>query len=96
MRAELTSTQLKLRITGRLDTLSAPEVLDLFERLQAGSGVESVYMDCEGLRYLSSAGIRVLMIMTKRCPGGVSLANVAPRIMDVIKQTSLDYFISIV
>lgn len=59
----LNGTELTIALTGRMDTLTAPQ---LEEELKASlPGVESLVLDFANLEYLSSAGLRVLLAAQK-------------------------------
>lgn len=53
---------LNLNITGRLDTLTAPELLKKFKETQ---GIKCIKIDASKMTYISSAGCRVLNMMLK-------------------------------
>lgn len=59
--------KLTLKISGRLDTITAPEL----EREVAGGldGVTDLVMDFADLEYISSAGLRTLLFTTKQMKG---------------------------
>lgn len=60
---KLNGTELTIALTGRMDTLTAPQ---LEEELKASlPGVESLALDFANLEYLSSAGLRVLLAAQK-------------------------------
>jgi len=52
-------TELTIKLTGRLDTTTAPELEAALKESYAG--VEKLVLDFAGLEYLSSAGLRVLL-----------------------------------
>jgi anti-anti-sigma factor len=54
---------LKLRLSGRIDTLSAPKILECFE--QARPEISRAEINMKDVTYLSSAGTRVLYLMKK-------------------------------
>ncbi len=59
----LNGNELTITLTGRLDTVSAPQ---LENELKASlDGVESLTLDFAALDYLSSAGLRVLLAAQK-------------------------------
>jgi anti-sigma B factor antagonist len=76
---------LNLSIEGRLDTTTAPE-LDSFltENLD---GVGELNINCEKLVYLSSAGLRVLLVAHKKMQGKMKLSNVCDLVMEVFELT---------
>lgn len=60
---KLTGTELTIMLTGRLDTITAPEFESEFK--SSVSGIEKLVLDFAGLDYLSSAGLRVLLAAQK-------------------------------
>jgi anti-anti-sigma factor len=56
-------------IKGRLDALTAPELeKDLLETIAGGE--EGFIMDLSGLQYISSAGLRTLLVLAKKLKSG--------------------------
>ena len=53
-------SRLICRIAGRIDTISAPALLEVLEK--NGDGFEELSVEAERLEYLSSAGLRVLLM----------------------------------
>ena len=81
---------LSLALTGRLDTITAPGLLSFFEKIKTEQEVDAVEVDCSRLDYISSAGLRVLLIMHKACRGGVSLHGENEAVTEIIVQTGFD------
>ena len=80
-------TKTQLKISGRLDTSTAPELETTIDACI--SGVENLIIDFEGLEYVSSAGLRVILkaqkIMNKQ--GSMKIINVNDTIMEVFDIT---------
>ena len=78
---------LKIALEGRLDTGTAPELEA--ELNQSLGQVEELYFDFEGLDYVSSAGLRVLLAAQKTMnrQGKMVLQNVNDNIMEVFEMT---------
>ena len=78
-------------ITGRLDTISSPNLLSSYEESLEEGPIEKITIDCKNLEYISSAGIRVIFIMLKRLknPNDLILKNVPDQVMDILEATSL-------
>ena len=76
-----------LKIDGRLDTVTAPE----FEKKVSALGeeVKHLILDMEGLTYISSAGLRVLLAAQKKMNqlGTMKVIKVSDLVMDVIEMT---------
>ena len=76
-----------MKIEGRLDTTTAPEL----EKAINGEGDElkSLVLDFEGVDYISSAGLRVLLTAQKKmnAQGYMELRSVSEAVMDVFEMT---------
>lgn len=76
-----------MKIEGRLDTTTAPEL----EKAINGEGNElkSLVLDFNGVDYISSAGLRVLLTAQKKMnvQGYMELINVSEDVMDVFEMT---------
>lgn len=87
--------ELAVAINGRLDTLTSPE---LEEKLEPElENTEKLIFDFEGLEYISSAGLRVLLSAIKVMDeqGGMIVKNVRPEIMEVLEITGFVDFLNI-
>ena len=79
--------KLTLKISGRLDTTTAPDLeKEIGDSLE---GVEELIMDMEGLEYISSAGLRVILKAQKQMntQGSMKLVNVNDSVLEVIDIT---------
>jgi anti-anti-sigma factor len=92
--AELRGATLFLTIRGRLDTITAPNLLALYERNK--ERVQGVNVNCHDLDYISSAGLRVLLIMLKGCENGVTISDINGAVREIVEQTGLDQILTIV
>ena len=88
--AEVRDQCLRIEVAGRLDTLTAPELLDLF-RGQDASSYTDIELDFQDLDYISSAGIRVLVIMFKALGGRGDFSAVGANatVSEAIEMTGL-------
>ena len=75
--------KLKVAISGRLDTTTAPEL----EKELDFTGITSVEFDLADLEYVSSAGLRVILMVQKNMKGNFVLKNVKPEIMEIFEIT---------
>lgn len=79
--------ELTLSLGGRLDTLTAPE---LENEIRNGlTGVEKLVFDFEKLEYISSAGLRVMLLAQKIMSrlGGMRVVNANDTIMEIFEVT---------
>lgn len=77
---------LHFTLSGRIDSgnaaLTEKSLLDLLE----GSGTDSLLLDASGLEYISSAGLRVLLRVRKKCPD-VRITGVSSDIYEILETT---------
>lgn len=89
------SGTLTLAIEGRIDTKTAPELEEVLN--EALDGVTSLTFDLEQVGYISSAGLRVLLmaqkIMNKQ--GDMTVTNVSEDIMEIFEVTGFTDILTI-
>ena len=82
-------------LAGRLDTVTAPELERALQESLAG--VSELTLDFEGLDYISSSGLRVLLsthkLMSKQ--GAMKLRNVGETIMEIFEVTGFSDILTI-
>ena len=80
-----------LKLVGRLDTDTAPQLDGELNKVLARKGIKRLVFDLSGLDYLSSAGIRCFVRARKSIePGGgmVAILNPQPgvrKVLDIVK-----------
>ena len=76
-----------IEITGRLDTITAP-ALDIAIN-QDAADVRHLVLDVQGMEYISSAGLRVLLGAQKKMQkiGSMKLIHVCEDVMEVFEMT---------
>lgn len=87
--------ELEFVISGRLDTMTAPELeAHLKDRLE---GISSLILDITGLSYISSAGLRVLLstqkVMNKQ--GRMVIRGASPEVMEIFDVTGFSDILTI-
>lgn len=88
---KLNPESVEIILNGRLDTLSAPGLLDFFQK-DMGKEKE-IFIDCKNLDYVSSAGLRVFLIMFKTTKGKTKLKNVNETVQEILEQTGFSQFL---
>ena len=73
-----------IALEGRLDTTTAPEFDSFVKGLE---DVSALNINCKKLVYLSSAGLRVLLVAHKKMNGKMKLTNVGDLVMEVLELT---------
>ena len=76
-----------IRVAGRLDTITAP-TLDKTIHEELGD-TQHLILDLQGLEYISSAGLRVLLGAQKKMQkiGSMKVIHVCPAVMEVFEMT---------
>lgn len=95
IRKQADSDQLVVTLTGRLDTITAPQLeKELKEDIHK---VTSLCFDFEALEYISSAGLRVLLsaqkIMNRQ--GSMVVRNVNEAVMEIFEVTGFKDLLTI-
>ena len=89
------SDKLTLKIEGRIDTKTAPE----FDETVKSSldGIRSLIIDLKETAYISSAGLRVLLIAQKQMnkQGDMKIINVSADIMEIFEVTGFSDILTI-
>jgi anti-anti-sigma factor len=81
----------RVKLQGRLDTLTAPQLETALAPLLDSTAVTSIAFALDGLEYMSSAGIRCLMRAQKALGargGKVAIVNPQPavrKVLDIVK-----------
>lgn len=91
------TNSVELRLEGRLDAIAAPAAQKTL--LQIATEYESMELNFSQLEYISSAGLRVLLMLQKqanRVGGQLCLSNVNPAIMEVFEMTGFSSILRII
>lgn len=86
-----------LRLDGRLDAASSP-LLERKVNTFIDAGQSKLVMNFDHIDYLSSAGMRLLLVVSKKAKshrGKLVLAGVHEEVMDVIKMAGFDHLLEI-
>ena len=80
---------------GRLDTVTAPEMESAIKEIIPE--IKELTLDFEGLEYISSAGLRVLLSAQKamNAQGEMKLCNVNETIMEIFEVTGFSDILTI-
>jgi len=74
--------------------ISAPKLLSFYEKHR--DDICAVSVDCGKLDYISSAGLRVMLIMQKGSAGGVTLYGVNEVVTEILSQAGFNSILNIV
>lgn len=79
-----------LTFAGRLDTSTAQEISQQVQELTPELKDKDTVIDMSQLEYISSSGIRLLLLIRKATSAKVTLQGVRPEILQILKVTKLD------
>tara|TARA_B100000989_G_C19361786_1_gene393597 strand:- start:128 stop:472 length:345 start_codon:yes stop_codon:yes gene_type:complete len=85
------------RIDGRLDATSAPKLENALEQA-CSKGFLKIILDLADMEYLSSAGIRLILSLTKKLDnlnGGLRLCSISEDVMEIIKMAGFERILNI-
>ena len=77
---------MQLRLGGRMDSISAPELLMAWEAEKTAKAIEEIRIDCSALEYVSSAGIRLFQEIQAECDLPIRFNNLCPAVERILKQ----------
>ena len=80
-------------IQGRMDTITAPELLKKFQEMP--EKVDAIEVDIKDMAYVSSAGLRVLLMMYKSLvdKSQFKLLHVSDEVKEILETTGFDQFL---
>lgn len=83
---------MNIQIRGRMDTITAPELLKKFR--DEGEGVKEIHVDVSKMKYVSSAGLRVLLIMYKSLEDKTKfeMTGICDSVREILEITGFDQF----
>ena len=87
IRKEIENGKLTVYIDGKLDTSTSPQASQEIET--EIEGIESLVLDMQNLKYISSAGLRLLLSLHKKmaAKGGMTVRNVNETNMEIFDMT---------
>ena len=90
-------SELKVKVEGQLDAVTSEEFIKTVENEL--EGVESIEIDCVGLEYISSAGLRALVALSNDLAdpdNAVSLTHVGEQVGEVLRLTGMNELFKII
>lgn len=95
IKKQVNGSELLITLVGNLDTITAP---DLNNELNSSlEGITSLIFDFKQVGYVSSAGLRVLLVAYKTMSekGSMVLRHVNQDVMDIFNMTGFDEILDI-
>ena len=90
----LKGNTLTITLEGRLDTNTAPE---LEKEVEVLDGVKKLIFDFKNLEYISSAGLRIILVLHKKMnnQGSITIKNVKENVKEVFEITGFSDILDI-
>ena len=95
MKITVNDGTLSIELEGRIDASNAPEVEK--EIMDAVEAYEALIpeIDAKKLEYISSTGLRVLLRLSKRAGGKITVKNVSSQVYDIFEVTGFTEFLNV-
>lgn len=93
----ISNQNLIFSLIGRLDTMTSPQLEDEINR-SSFDNIETVILNMRELEYISSAGLRVIVMLYKKVTnfgGKLKLVGVNDMIMEILTMTGMVDFLDI-
>ena len=86
----ITDGNIRLALRGRLDSISAPQLLSLFQNVIDEQNIRAITISAGELAYISSAGLRVILRMVKHVgQGNLTLEQPTELVSSILEKTGL-------
>ncbi len=85
------ANSLTVAVTGSIDTVTAPQLDSLLQ--ENWEGVTELIMDFAAVDYISSAGLRVILMANQQmeeCDGSMTVRNINEDIREIFEMTGFD------
>ena len=78
-----------------MDTITAPELLKAWDMEKTKNEISKIEIDCSEMQYVSSAGLRVLLMMYKSLDNknNFELTGVNAEVREIMETTGFDQFL---
>ena len=86
---------LTVQLSGRISSSNAAGIEAEINKLADQSGDDLAVLDCEGLEYISSAGLRLLLSTQKELGQKISVINVSPDIIEIFQMAGFQQLMNI-
>ena len=77
-----------------MDSITSNDLLAKYNEVKKAGGYSDIVLDCTKLVYISSAGLRVLLIMKKDLTN-ICLKNVSENVKEILETTGFDSIVSV-
>ena len=94
MKHTLENNALTFYLEGELNSYTSKDVENEIEKVMSENAFDKVVLDLKDLRYISSAGLRIIVRIKQRCDD-TSLINTPSAVYDIFKMVGFQNMIQI-
>ena len=95
MKCHVADGQLVICLEGKIDSSNASSMSDGISEALAGHPGMPYILDAEGLEYISSAGLRVLLTLSHQSEAPLTVQNVSPEVFDIMEVTGFTRILNV-
>ena len=92
---ESTNDKLVIAVSGKIDGMNSDEFKEQVKKIRDSHPDGDLFLDMDGLEYISSAGLRVILKFSKEEDDRLKLVNVSWDVMEIFSMTGFNEFINI-
>ena len=92
---ESTNDKLVIAVSGKIDGMNSDEFKEQVKKIRDSHPDGDLVLDMDGLEYISSAGLRVILKFSKEEDDLLKLVNVSWDVMEIFSMTGFSEFINI-
>ena len=92
---ESTNDKLVIAVSGKIDGKNSDEFKEQVKKIRDSHPDGDLFLDMDGLEYISSAGLRVILKFSKEEDDRLKLVNVSWDVMEIFSMTGFNEFINI-
>ena len=87
--------KLTIFLIGEIDAQNALEVQEEIEEILKTRGDDELIFDAKELKYISSAGLRIILSVKKKIKTGISVINLSTEVLEIFKLAGFQHLTNI-
>lgn len=95
MRTSMESSRVTAYLEGRISSANAEELQRELLQVLEGAPERELELDAGGLEYISSAGLRVLMLLARKQGNALTVRNVSPEVYNILDITGFTSILNV-
>ena len=95
MRSESSEGILTIFLQGDIDAQNAADIQQEMEEILKSKGEAALVLDARDLKYISSAGLRVIIAIQKELSTKISIINLSAEVLDIFRMAGFPYLMEV-